>query len=45
VRYHQALVGNEDWSERLLTKDFARTYEEQVSPDRFAQSRPARITP
>ncbi|MCG8295954.1 type VI secretion system-associated FHA domain protein TagH [Pseudomonas entomophila] len=30
VRYHQALMGNEDWSERLLAKDFARTYEEQV---------------
>lgn len=30
VRYHQALVGNEDWSERLLAKDFTRTYEEQV---------------
>ncbi len=30
ARYHQALMANEDWSERLLVKDFARTYEEQV---------------
>lgn len=29
-RYHQALLEDDDWSERLLTRDFAQTYEEQV---------------
>lgn len=29
-RYHQALEQNDDWSERLLARDFARAYEEQV---------------
>ncbi|AVD85867.1 type VI secretion system-associated FHA domain protein TagH [Pseudomonas sp. SWI44] len=31
VRYHEALSADADWSERLLAKDFAQTYEEQVS--------------
>lgn len=30
VRYHEALSVDADWSERLLAKDFAQTYEEQV---------------
>ncbi|MFJ4347463.1 type VI secretion system-associated FHA domain protein TagH [Pseudomonas sp. NPDC089401] len=30
VRHHEALAADADWSERLLAKDFARTYEEQV---------------
>jgi len=29
-RYHQSLRQDDDWSERLLARDFARTYEEQV---------------
>ena len=29
-RYHQSLCQDDDWSERLLARDFARTYEEQV---------------
>ena len=29
-RYHQTLCADEDWSERLLAKDFAQAYEEQV---------------
>ena len=30
VRYHRALSQDEEWSERLLSRDFAQTYEEQV---------------
>lgn len=30
ARYHRALHQDEEWSERLLARDFARTYEEQV---------------
>ncbi|MGY2339748.1 type VI secretion system-associated FHA domain protein TagH [Pseudomonas sp. SDO5532_S415] len=29
-RYHQALLQDDDWSERLLTRDFALAYEEQI---------------
>ena len=29
-RYHQALRQDNDWSERLLARDFAQAYEEQV---------------
>lgn len=29
-RYHQALSQDDDWSERLLARDFAQAYEEQV---------------
>lgn len=29
-RYHQGLAQDDDWSERLLARDFARAYEEQV---------------
>lgn len=29
-RYHQALRQNDDWSERLLARDFAQAYEEQI---------------
>lgn len=29
-RYHQALQQDDDWSERLLARDFAQAYEEQV---------------
>jgi type VI secretion system protein ImpI len=29
-RYHQALAEDDDWSERLLARDFAHAYEEQV---------------
>lgn len=29
-RYHQALLEDDDWSERLLTRDFSQAYEEQV---------------
>ena len=29
-RYHQSLCADDDWSERLLAKDFAQAYEEQV---------------
>lgn len=29
-RYHQALCENDDWVERLLARDFAKAYEEQV---------------
>ncbi|MDB6050743.1 MAG: signal peptide protein [Pseudomonas sp.] len=29
-RYHQALGQDDDWSERLLARDFAQAYEEQV---------------
>ncbi len=29
-RYHQALAEDDDWSERLLARDFAQAYEEQV---------------
>ncbi|MDB5993527.1 MAG: type secretion system domain protein [Pseudomonas sp.] len=29
-RYHQALAQDDDWSERLLARDFAQAYEEQV---------------
>jgi type VI secretion system protein ImpI len=29
-RYHQALLRDDDWSERLLTRDFALAYEEQI---------------
>ncbi|MEJ5057290.1 MULTISPECIES: type VI secretion system-associated FHA domain protein TagH [unclassified Pseudomonas] len=29
-RYHQALLQDDDWSERLLTRDFAQAYEEQI---------------
>ncbi len=29
-RYHQALQQDDDWSERLLAKDFAQSYEEQM---------------
>ncbi|MNJ55566.1 hypothetical protein D3C77_510680 [compost metagenome] len=29
-RYHQALCQDDDWSERLLARDFAQAYEEQV---------------
>lgn len=29
-RYHQALAEDDDWSERLLARDFAQVYEEQV---------------
>jgi len=29
-RYHQALGQDDDWSERLLARDFTRAYEEQV---------------
>lgn len=29
-RYHQTLRENDDWSERLLARDFAQAYEEQV---------------
>ena len=30
TRYHQALQQDDDWSERLLARDFAQAYEEQV---------------
>ncbi len=30
VRHHQALSGDDDWTERLLARDFARAYAEQV---------------
>lgn len=30
VRYHQALCQDDDWSERLLARDFAHAYEEQL---------------
>lgn len=30
VRYHHALCQDEEWSERLLSRDFAQAYEEQV---------------
>lgn len=30
ARYHRALRQDEEWSERLLARDFAQTYEEQV---------------
>lgn len=29
-RYHQALCQDDDWSERLLARDFAQAYEEQI---------------
>lgn len=29
-RYHQALQQDNDWSERLLARDFAQAYEEQI---------------
>lgn len=29
-RYHQALSQDDDWSERLLARDFAQAYEEQI---------------
>ncbi len=29
-RYHQSLCQDDDWSERLLARDFAQAYEEQV---------------
>lgn len=29
-RYHQALRQDDDWSERLMARDFAQAYEEQV---------------
>lgn len=29
-RYHQALREEDDWSERLLARDFAQAYEEQI---------------
>ncbi|QLL13321.1 type VI secretion system-associated FHA domain protein TagH [Pseudomonas chlororaphis] len=29
-RYHQALLQDDDWSERLLARDFAQAYEEQI---------------
>ncbi|WP_136475557.1 type VI secretion system-associated FHA domain protein TagH [Pseudomonas sp. DG56-2] len=29
-RYHQDLCQDEDWSERLLARDFAKAYEEQI---------------
>lgn len=29
-RYHQSLRQDDEWSERLLARDFAQTYEEQV---------------
>lgn len=29
-RYHQALQQDDDWTERLLARDFAKAYEEQV---------------
>lgn len=29
-RYHQALCEDDDWVERLLARDFAKAYEEQV---------------
>lgn len=29
-RYHQALCLDDDWTERLLARDFAKAYEEQV---------------
>ena len=29
-RYHQALQQDDEWSERLLARDFAQAYEEQV---------------
>ncbi|HDS1733145.1 type VI secretion system-associated FHA domain protein TagH [Pseudomonas sp. BP8] len=29
-RYHRALRQNDDWSERLLARDFAQAYEEQI---------------
>ncbi|AUG43953.1 type VI secretion system-associated FHA domain protein TagH [Pseudomonas chlororaphis] len=29
-RYHQALRQDDDWSERLLARDFAQAYEEQI---------------
>ena len=29
-RYHQALCQDDDWSERLLARDFAQVYEEQI---------------
>ncbi|MGA8135790.1 MULTISPECIES: type VI secretion system-associated FHA domain protein TagH [Pseudomonas] len=30
VRYHQALRQDDEWSERLMARDFARAYDEQV---------------
>jgi len=30
VRYHQGLRQDDDWSERLLARDFAQAYEEQI---------------
>ncbi|MNO03105.1 hypothetical protein D3C81_2237140 [compost metagenome] len=30
VRYHQALGQDDEWSERLLARDFAQAYAEQV---------------
>ncbi|BCX71248.1 type VI secretion system-associated FHA domain protein TagH [Pseudomonas izuensis] len=29
-RFHQTLLQDDDWSDRLLTRDFARAYEEQI---------------
>lgn len=29
-RYHQALCQDDDWNERLLARDFAQAYEEQI---------------
>ncbi|HAF91922.1 MAG TPA: type VI secretion system-associated FHA domain protein TagH, partial [Pseudomonas sp.] len=29
-RWHERLQRDDDWSERLFARDFARTYEEQV---------------
>lgn len=29
-RYHQALCQDDDWTERLLARDFAQAYEEQI---------------
>ncbi|HEY8331619.1 MAG TPA: type VI secretion system-associated FHA domain protein, partial [Pseudomonas sp.] len=29
-RLHETLAQDDDWSERLFARDFARTYEEQV---------------
>jgi type VI secretion system protein ImpI len=29
-RYHQALCQDDDWSERLMARDFAQAYEEQI---------------